>query len=410
MRTALILATALWTSTAAAQMCGDVTQDGSVDVIDALEIARCSVGMASPTPMQMGLGDTNLSGTLEVVDAYLVAVWAAGMGGTLPCTELEHEWRYMRPTTAVNAPQGLARGAYDPTRRRYVAFGGNFSGTSRALEDVWSLDLAAHTWQQIEPNGVAPSARMGHSTVYDSNRDRTLVFWQACVGPSAPPPDENVYAIDWTSGPSGQWEQLATVGRTAPRIKAGVSFDEAQDAVIIHGGRRAADSGTPTYTTALDFSTTDGGEWRILTTVGVGPTNLNRAALLYDPAGQRHIYVGRLQGQYELFELTVDLAAGTATWRAMQPEGGAPLASTYEPRIDTARRLVVWPGCNDGLDCIEVLDLGLGGDGEWRSYEASRSYPPHLCAYAFQEPNGDYVMTGYAPGSGQTETWMIRMP
>ena len=43
--------------------------------------------------------------------------------------------------------------------------------------DVWALSLAGTpAWTQLTPTGTPPSARYGHSAIYDPVRDRMVVF------------------------------------------------------------------------------------------------------------------------------------------------------------------------------------------------------------------------------------------
>ena len=98
----------------------------------------------------------------------------------------------LRPASPALAP-GAADGAwdvlvvparsghsaiYDPVRDRMVVFGG-YSGTGYTyfLNDVWVLSLAGMpAWTQLTPTGTPPSARYGHSAIYDPVRDRMVVF------------------------------------------------------------------------------------------------------------------------------------------------------------------------------------------------------------------------------------------
>ena len=80
------------------------------------------------------------------------------------------------------APNGTAPGGrywhsttYDPVRDRVVVFGG-FTGT-KYLNDAWALSLAGTpAWRTLVPVGISPSAREGHSAIYDPARDRLVVF------------------------------------------------------------------------------------------------------------------------------------------------------------------------------------------------------------------------------------------
>jgi N-acetylneuraminic acid mutarotase len=65
---------------------------------------------------------------------------------------------------------------YDPVRDRLVLFGG-YSIAERHVSETWTLDLAsAPSWRRLEFNTTTPAARRGHTLVYDTRRDRMILF------------------------------------------------------------------------------------------------------------------------------------------------------------------------------------------------------------------------------------------
>ncbi|MBN2532202.1 MAG: cellulase family glycosylhydrolase [Spirochaetales bacterium] len=57
---------------------GDTNGDGSVDIIDALQIAQYYVGL-DPANFNIGVADTNCDGSVDVIDALLVAQYYVGL-------------------------------------------------------------------------------------------------------------------------------------------------------------------------------------------------------------------------------------------------------------------------------------------------------------------------------------------
>jgi endo-1,4-beta-xylanase len=63
---------------------GDVNGSGAVDVVDALMIAQCYVGMC-PSNYNSACADVNCSGAVDIVDALLIAQMYVGLISNFPC-------------------------------------------------------------------------------------------------------------------------------------------------------------------------------------------------------------------------------------------------------------------------------------------------------------------------------------
>ena len=56
---------------------GDINGNNIIDIVDALLIAQCYVGLSScPAPLT---GDTNCDGSINIVDALLIAQYYVGL-------------------------------------------------------------------------------------------------------------------------------------------------------------------------------------------------------------------------------------------------------------------------------------------------------------------------------------------
>jgi len=56
---------------------GDVNNDGTIDIVDALLVAQCYVGLSSCP--SASIGDTNCDGAIDIVDALLIAQYYVGL-------------------------------------------------------------------------------------------------------------------------------------------------------------------------------------------------------------------------------------------------------------------------------------------------------------------------------------------
>jgi glucuronoarabinoxylan endo-1,4-beta-xylanase len=79
---------------------GDVNNNGSIDIVDALLIAQYYVGL-NPSGFSSSAADTNCSGGIDIVDALLVAQLYVGLITEFPCTNTPAPTG--APTLAPNA-------------------------------------------------------------------------------------------------------------------------------------------------------------------------------------------------------------------------------------------------------------------------------------------------------------------
>jgi len=114
--------------------------------------------------------------------------------------------------------------AYDSKRQRVILFGGVGGGTSSLtfLNDTWEWD--GSDWTQVADTGPGP--RAGHSMVYDSKRERVVLFGgnanNACLA--------DTWAWDGTD-----WTQEQDAGPT-PRTCHGMCFDTERGRIVLFGG------------------------------------------------------------------------------------------------------------------------------------------------------------------------------
>ena len=109
---------------------------------------------------------------------------------------------------------------YDSARQRVVLFGG-ISGSAR-MGDTWELD--GTQWRRVSTTG--PSNRNTHAAVYDSARQRVVIFGGF---------DGDSQLGDTWEWDGLQWEQVNTMGPPA-RHWHSMAYDEARERVVLFGG------------------------------------------------------------------------------------------------------------------------------------------------------------------------------
>jgi hypothetical protein len=139
-------------------------------------------------------------------------------------------WSQIFPVGAPPSPHGGAAAIYDPVGDRMIMFGG--SGFP-PYNELWELRLAGiPTWYQLTPAGTLPPGRKDHVAVYDSFRQRMVIFG----GQGNPASLNDVWALDLAANPM-TWEQLFPAG-TPPsgRFDAAGAYVVGDDALLIYGG------------------------------------------------------------------------------------------------------------------------------------------------------------------------------
>ena len=156
---------------------------------------------------------------------------ANGIGGT-------PVWTQLSPSGSAPSGREASTAIYDPTTNVIVVFGGD-QGVSTPLGDVWVLSHANGTggtpgWTQMFPSGTAPSARTGHTAVYDSANNRMMVFGGVNSAGT-------VLADTWVlTGAIGQagtpaWSLLTVTNGTAKAYHSAI-YNPANNEMTVFGG------------------------------------------------------------------------------------------------------------------------------------------------------------------------------
>jgi hypothetical protein len=151
-------------------------------------------------------------------------VWARSLAGSLTWTLM------VAPGTPPNPPT-VGSPIYDPERDRIVVFGGSTDHLD-PNNDVWALPLSGKSaWVQLQPAGVPPAVREGHTAIYDPVRDRMVVY----AGVNSQYYLGDLWALSLAGDPS--WTHLAPTG-ALPNSRLGHSaiYDPVRDRMIVFGG------------------------------------------------------------------------------------------------------------------------------------------------------------------------------
>jgi hypothetical protein len=252
-----------------------------------------------------------LFGGLRNSEIMFNEVWTFALDGSSP-------WRVERPLGTPPVGRSGPAAAYDSRRGRMIIFGG-FSGPY--MNDVWSLDLVdPMTWHAITPLGTPPSGREYASAVYDSVRDRVLLFGGAST--SGSPTD--LWELSLAGTPT--WNQLSPAGTPPPgRAGAVLIVDPVRDRLVLFGGNGPYFGNDPrTWVLNLYGSPS----WQDLGATGPAPGGLYGCGGVYDPIGDRLV---TSDGPYNGRPYALSLV-GAPIWTPLLPQfySGAQPASRYD--------------------------------------------------------------------------------
>jgi hypothetical protein len=270
-------------------------------------------------------------------------VWALSLSGVPAWTQL---------TPSGTAPTGRANqtAIYDPVRDLMVVFGG-LDGTYR--NDVWTLSLSGTpTWTNLTPSGSAPTERSDHSAIYDSARDRMVVFGGT----------NGFFLGDvWTLSLSGTpaWTSLSPSGSIVPRAAHTAIYDPVRDRMLVFAG-----SSISALNDVNALSLSGAPAWTAITPSGSVPGARSQHTAIYDPVRDQMVVFAGLN--FAAFnDLWVLSLPGSPAWTNLAPsEFGVPSRRLYHSAIyDPVRDRMVVFGGYDGSYRNDVWAFPLGSAG-----------------------------------------------
>lgn len=207
------------------------------------------------------------------------------------------------------SPRTLARMAWDTDDQVGVMFGGRgfadaATAVSHAGDETWLF--SGSVWVQRFPV-TKPPARSAHTMVYDSGRDRVIMF-----GGRQEQVDRNSSAVflgDTWAWDGENWTRIESPESPSSRHFAGLTYDPDRDRVILFGGNAFGADGT-TIEPLFDTWELDGNQW---TRVATGAPTVVKPVLTYDAANDRVVMMGLNQANLTSVMYTYDGAAHTWT-------------------------------------------------------------------------------------------------
>jgi len=286
------------------------------------------------------------------------------------------------------APRYHSAAIYDSATDQMIMFGGQQNGSAGPLNDLWSekkvvadgqASAVTTDWVQLVASGTSPSARFGHSAVYDSASNRMIVFG----GATSPTKCLNdLWILDDVNSSLGapSWIQLTAFGTTpAKRMNSSAAYDPATNVLIVFGGANCA-GGYVSEVWTLSHADGSGGSpvWTELSPSGAGPIARENSSAIYDSVNNILIIYGGDAGGSgfsDIWTLTnANGQSGTPQWTQLSPTGTAPAARTGQSAVydSVNNRMIMFGGINSLSGTGYFNDTwiltnanGLGGSPGW---------------------------------------------
>ena len=288
---------------------------------------------------------------------------------------------------------------YDPVRDRMIIYGGQGSSL---FGDVWALSFTGTpSWTQLAPTGTPPTARVSPSAIYDPVRDRVVVW----AGQGTGGYKNDVWSLTLSGTPA--WSQLLPSGGPPPgRSRSTAIYDSARDRMVVFGGKDATTFYNDVWTLSMGTPT-----WATLTPSGTGPTARYGQAGIYDPVRDRMVLFGGNDGGDPLDPTVWTIGfAGTPAWGTLSPSGSGPpgtydLSGVYD---STGDRMLLFAGFTE-LTTNQLAVLGFAGSPSWVTLSPTGVPPsPRTDHGAVYDPvrGRMLVIDGYG-GSDFQDVWSL---
>jgi hypothetical protein len=279
-----------------------------------------------------------------------VAAVMASAGDTWELDPATHVWSALKPALAPSARHDLGL-VWDSNRNKAVLFGGvqvDIPGVPGIpKQDTWEWDPATAEWQERTGAGSKPASRYGHAMAFDASRGKVVMLGGLVI-------DSGVNAADlweWTST-TGAWTRRMTGAETpmpAPRRYASLFFDEARARLeLLVGAASFPQVGPDAIAASAEVWELDPSKpaFTDRTVVIDGPGVRTSPCMAYNPSTDKvYLFGGYHEITGEMFD---DLWAWDGkTWSRIAADKRPPARFGAAMAFDPARRSLILFGGGD---------------------------------------------------------------
>lgn len=198
---------------------------------------------------------------------------------------------------------------YEPVLQKVIFFGGGYADADgyEVSNDMWLFDPTSNLWTEINPT-VKPSARSGHSMVYDSINHKTILFggWADNLGLM-----NDIWIYD---SQTNQWTEVFPVNEPSNRQSCAMYYDPNAQRVMLFGGYRDVGGHLDDM---WEYNYSDN-TWTELSSLS-NPSGRYGSKMVYDPINQRTILFGGRATS--ILDDTWIYYYGNNSWTELNPTG-----------------------------------------------------------------------------------------
>jgi hypothetical protein len=241
--------------------------------------------------------------------------------------------------------------AFDESRGVAVLFGG---GNNGLLGDTWEWD--GTVWTQRQPT-VSPPARYGASMVYDTGRQKIMLFGGHGWGGKLLSDTWEYDGFTWT-------ERTPWIGASPPpRWLHAMTYDTTRGVAVLFGGESSSLVNTPNFS---DTWTWNGTTWSMMTPPVAPPVRYG-LQMAFDSMRSKAV----LHGGYETWEW--DGASWTQASTQASAQGGS---MVFDQKL---AKCIMFGGIDNG---VPRSDVATWEGSTWTAFVASAA-PPARTGAAF---------------------------
>ena len=236
-------------------------------------------------------------------------------------------WRLLPTLGSGPFPRAGMSAVYDSLRDRVLVFGGRSGFQGHVSNELWSLSLAdAPEWSKLDvSSGPSPTARFDASLVLDS-RDRLVLFGGDWGGAG----DSDMWVLPLTSFPL-MWHDMPLAGPgPGPRARHGAVYCPVTDRITVFGGERGVLNVKGVYklrpAVTWELVLSDPSHWvpRSTAPADSSPAPESGGVLVADPSGESATLVPGDQGYGHDDPSVWRIDLLRSVWTRMPASGSSP--------------------------------------------------------------------------------------
>ncbi len=307
-----------------------------------------------------------------------------------------------RPAPAQPAAINRHSAVFDVLHQQAIVFGGVDESGSTLSNQAWRLTLAdTLQWSRLAPTGAPPSARFGHSAIFDPAGARMLVYG----GDDGTRALTDLWALSLDPAPA--WSPVTTTGPTPPgRVYPSAVYDPAHRRMIVYGGSNGF--GLALGDVWCLWLGETPARWEQVLPSGRGPGARYSHTAVFDSSSERMLVFGGLPRLNDLWALSL---ADSASWTEIAPKGPIPPARNNHSAIldPPASRMIVFGGDNGFQPLADTWAFSLR-DTAWSQVSVGDGGPAARELHtAVADPDRDrMVILGGTPADGSF-TWALAL-